>query len=209
MGSGTSPSRATGLLLVLSGSSGAGKDAVLARMKEQGYPFRHVVTVTTRPRRPTEVQGIDYDFVSESEFQDMLHRGELLEWAQVYGHHYGVPKESVRRALQDGQDAVVRVDVQGAATIKELLPEAVLVFLASARPSSVGEYEERLRQRNTESDAQLGLRLQRVEEELKSLPIFDYVVVNRQGGLDEAVSQVACIMAAEKCRVNPRAVVFP
>jgi len=193
-------SNPAGLFFVLSGSSGAGKDAVLSRMKELGYPFHHVVTVTTRPRRNAEKDGVDYHFLSESRFQDMVQQGELLEWAQVYGNYYGVPKQQIRQALEEGRDTIVRVDVQGAATIKSLVPEAVLIFLTS---TSVTDYTERLRERKTESDTELELRIGSIEEEMKSLPIFDYVVVNRQGELDIAVSDIASIITAEKCRVDP------
>ena len=194
------------MLFVLSGSSGAGKDAVLARMKELGLSFHQVVTMTTRPRREAESDGVDYYFTTESEFHDMARRGQLLEWANVYGNWYGVPRRHVQQALEEGKDAVVRVDVQGAATIKSLVPGAVLIFLAS---ESVDDYEQRLKKRNTESDADVKRRIDSVEEELKSLPLFDYVVVNRQGELDATVSEIAAIMTAERCRVTPRLVEVP
>ena len=205
MGRGSRRSRPTGLFFVLSGSSGAGKDAVLNRMRELGYPFHYVVTVTTRPRRAAEKDGIDYYFTSESRFQEMVRQGELLEWAQVYGNYYGVPKQQVRKALEEGKDAIVRVDVQGAATIRNAVPQAVLIFLTTA---SVDDYEERLRQRKTESDTELKLRIDSIGEETKSLPIFDYIVMNRQGQLDTAVSDIASIITAEKRRTNPRSVKF-
>lgn len=194
-------SKRSGLLIVLSGPSGAGKDTVLNRMKELGFPFHYVVTATTRPRRAGENNGVDYYFRSEAEFQEMLQQGELLEWAQVYGHWYGVPKQQVKQALEKRKDVIVKVDVQGAATIKNLLPGAVLIFLA---PPSIKEYEERLRQRKTESETELKLRIEKVTKELRSLPLFDYIVVNRQGKLDSTVSQIEAIVTAEKCRVNPR-----
>lgn len=203
MGRRSQRSKATGLFVVLSGSSGVGKDAVLNRMKELRFPGHYVVTVTTRPRRPGESHGVDYYFTSEAEFREMVQRGELLEWAEVYGNWYGVPKQEVRQALEAGKDAIVRVDVQGAATIKKLLPGAVLIFLAS---SSMKEYEERLRQRKTESDADLKLRIESIEEEINSLPLFDYVVVNRQGELDSAVSEITAIVTAEKGRGNRRVI---
>ncbi|NQT48044.1 MAG: guanylate kinase [Chloroflexi bacterium] len=203
MGRGIRRSRPTGLFFVLSGSSGAGKDAVLNRMRELGYPFHYVVTVTTRPRRAAEKDGIDYYFTSESRFQEMVRQGELLEWAQVYGNYYGVPKQQVRQALEEGKDAIVRVDVQGAATIRNAVPQAVLIFLTTA---SVEDYEERLRQRKTESDTELKLRIDSIGEETKSLLIFDYIVMNRQGQLDTAVSDIALIITAEKRRTNPRSV---
>jgi len=203
VGRGIRRSRPTGLFFVLSGSSGAGKDAVLNRMRELGYPFHYVVTVTTRPRRAAEKDGIDYYFTSESRFQEMVRQGELLEWAQVYGNYYGVPKQQVRQALEEGKDAIVRVDVQGAATIRNAVPQAVLIFLTTA---SVEDYEERLRQRKTESDTELKLRIDSIGEETKSLLIFDYIVMNRQGQLDTAVSDIALIITAEKRRTNPRSV---
>ena len=205
MGRGSRRSRPTGLFFVLSGSSGAGKDAVLNRMRELGYPFHYVVTVTTRPRRAAEKAGIDYYFTSESRFQEMVRQGELLEWAQVYGNYYGVPKQQVRQALEEGKDAIVRVDVQGASTIRNAVPQAVLIFLTTA---SVEDYEERLRQRKTESDTELKLRIDSIGEETKSLPIFEYIVMNRQGQLDTAVSDIASIITAEKRRTNPRSVKF-
>jgi guanylate kinase len=193
------------LLLILSGPSGAGKDALLIRMKELGVPFHYVVTSTTRPPRSGEKNGVEYTFVSESGFQDMLQRGDLIESAKVYGYWYGVPKHEVKQALDQGKDVVLKIDVQGAATIRNLLPGAVLVFLTLP---SLEEYEKRLRQRKTESDTDLKVRLGRVTEEVRSMLIFDYVVVNREDQLDAAVDQIKAIVAAEKCRVNPRIVQF-
>jgi len=193
------------LLIILSGPSGAGKDALLNRMKELGVPFHYVVTSTTRPARTGEKNGVEYTFVSESGFQEMLQRGDLIESAKVYGYWYGVPKHEVKQALDEGKDVVLKIDVQGAATIRNLLPGAVLVFLTLP---SLEEYERRLRQRKTESDTDLKVRLGKVTEELRSMLIFDYVVVNRQDELDGAVDQIKAIVAAEKCRVNPRVVQF-
>jgi len=189
------------LLVVLSGPSGAGKDAVLKRMKELGYPFHFVVTVTTRPKRPGEVDGVDYYFISEEEFAQMLARGELLEHAVVYGQHKGIPKRQVREALASGKDVILRIDVQGAATIRKLVPEAVLIFLTA---SSEKELLRRLKRRKTETPEELKRRIATVREEMKRLPEFDYVVINRDGALDEAVKTIAAIITAEKCRVKQR-----
>jgi len=191
------------LLIVLSGPSGVGKDTVLNRMKGLEVPFHYMVTVTTRPRRTGESHGVNYYFLSEVEFQKMLKQGELLEWAKVYGHWYGVPKQPVKQALERGEDVLVKVDVQGAATIKKLLPGAVLIFLASL---SMEEQVERLRERQTESAAERQLRIETVREEMNYLPLFDYVVVNRQDEIDAAVAQIRAIVTAEKCKVNPRVV---
>ena len=191
------------LLIVLSGPSGVGKDALLRRMKEQKYPFHYVVTVTSRPRREGEKDGVDYRFVSQREFQQMIDNGELLEWANVYGNYYGVPRKEISQALSKGKDVIVKVDVQGAATIKRILPQAVCIFL---RPPSMEELERRLRQRHSESARDLALRLRKAEEEMKSLPLFDHVLTSYQGKLDELISQIQSTVAAEKHRVKPRVV---
>jgi guanylate kinase len=189
------------LLIVLSGPPGAGKDAVLSRMKKSGYPAQFITTVTTRPKRAKEKNNVDYHFVSAENFQKMIENKELLERANVYGNWYGVPKEPVKRALDRGQDIIVKVDVQGAATIKKTIPQAVFIFLV---PPSMEELATRLKQRHTESPSDLALRLKTAEEEMKQLPLFDYVVVNKEGEIDRAVSEIEAIITAEKRRVTPR-----
>ncbi len=189
------------LLVVISGPSGAGKDSIIRRMKELGFPFHFVVTMTTRPPRPGEVNGRDYIFVSEEEFEDLLRRDGFLENAVVYGHRYGVPKEQIRKALESGKDVIMRVDVQGARTIRRLIPDAVFIFLV---PSSEEELTRRLKARHTEDERTLKLRLETAREEMKSLGEFDYVVVNADGRLDEAVQKILAIITAEKCRTRPR-----
>jgi guanylate kinase len=189
------------LLVVLSGPSGVGKDAVLARMRKLGHPFHYVVTATTRPKRASEKDGVDYHFLSRKDFQQMINKHQFLEWANVYGNYYGVPKDEISSALSNGVDAIVRVDIQGAASIKEILPNAVFIFLM---PPSVEELEKRLRKRHSESSANLALRLERAKEEMKKLQLFDYVITSRQNRLNEVVSQIYAIVAAEKRRVKPR-----
>jgi len=189
------------LLIVLSGPSGVGKDAVLNRMKKPGYPLECITTVTTRSQRARERNDVDYHFVSTEKFQEMIKHDELLEWAKVYGNWYGVPKQPVKQALDKGQDTIVKVDVQGAATIKKILPEAVFIFLV---PPSIEELAERLKQRHTESPFDLALRIKTAEEELKQLPLFDYIVFNKWNEIDLAILHIEAIIAAEKCRVNPR-----
>ncbi len=160
----------------------------------------YVTTVTTRSKRATEREDIDYHFISEAEFREMLDRNELLEWANVYGNWYGVPKRAIKEALDEGQDVIVKVDVQGAAAIKKILNQAILIFLM---PPSLEELALRLKQRHSESPSDLALRLKTAEEEMKQLPLFDYVVLNR-GEIDLAVSDIKTIITAEKCRVVPR-----
>jgi len=189
------------LFIVISGPSGVGKDAVLARMRESDRSPEYIVTVTTRPQRAEEKDNIDYHFISAAQFQEMIEQEELLEWANVYGNMYGVPKQPIKQALERGQDTVVKVDIQGAATIKKLLPQAVLVFLM---PSSMEELALRLKQRHTESIFDLALRMKTAEEEIKQLSQFDYMVINKQGEFDRTVAQIEAIIAAEKCRVTPR-----
>ena len=191
------------LLVVISGPSGVGKDTVLDRMKQRGLPFHYVVTATTRPRRPGEVEGEDYFFVGEQEFLDMIEKGELIEHALVYNDHKGVPRQQIREAMESGQDVVMRVDVQGAKTIQSLAPEALLIFL-TARDED--ELSRRLRKRRTESEADLKLRLEAAKEELGYMDIFDYVVLNADSTVETAVDTILAIIEAEHHRINPRRV---
>lgn len=197
MSEGGWPGGSPPLLVLLSGPSGVGKDALLSRLKGGGRAFQLVVTATTRPRRARERDGREYRFLTEAEFRGLEERGELLEHATVYGHRYGVPRGPVREALARGRDVVVRTDVQGAATIKGLIPQAVLIFLA---PASWGELEGRLRRRRTEGEEELKRRLALARQEMARLPLFDYVVLNREGHLEAAVAQVEAIIAAERGR---------
>jgi len=193
------------LLVVLSGPSGVGKDAVLARMKKLGRPFHYVVTATTRPKRVQETNGVDYHFLSRKEFQKKIDKHQFLEWANVYGNYYGVPKDEITSVLSKGVDTIVKVDVQGAATIKQILPQAVFIFLI---PPSVEELEKRLQKRSSESSKDLALRLEKAKGELKSLPLFDYVITSHPNKLDEVISRIDAIVAAEKCLVKPVIVEF-
>ena len=193
------------LLIVLSGPSGVGKDAILEGIKKKGDPLHFAVTATTRPRRKKETNGVDYHFVSKAEFESMIKKGELLEWANVYGNLYGVPKSELQRAINRGEDVIVKVDVQGATTIKKTAPQAVFIFLA---PPSMQELKERLEQRNTECIIDLELRIKAAEQEMNSLSMFDYIVVNHKDGIGRAIAQIESIITAEKCRVKPRKIEF-
>jgi guanylate kinase len=191
------------LLIVISGPAGVGKDAVIRRLKERGLPFHFVVTATDRAPRSGEVHGVHYLFVTPAEFEEMIEKDELLEHAIVYGQHKGIPKRQVREALTSGKDVVMRIDVQGAATVRRLVSEAVLIFLTA---SSEEELVQRLRKRGGDSPAQVQKRLATAREEMRCLPEFDYVVVNCDGELDRAVDDVLAIVRAEHRRVEPRMV---
>ena len=191
------------LLVVLSGPSGVGKDAALARMKQLDRPWHFVVTATTRPQRPGEQNGVDYIFLDSDTFLKMKERDEFLECAQVYGRWYGVPRSQVRQGLHGGRDVILKVDVQGAETVRGLAPEAVFIFMV---PNSFDELRGRLAQRMIEPSADLELRLSVAWSELARVDEFDYRVVNRDNCLDQTVADIDAIIAAEKCRVRPRIV---
>jgi len=187
------------VLVVISGPSGVGKDATIQLVKERGYPCYFVVTATTRPQRPGEVDGVDYHFVSEAEFAEMIANGELIEHAVVYDQYKGIPKAGVRAALASGRDVVMRVDVQGAATVRELAPQAVTIFLTAETEEAL---IERLRRRHTEDEAQLQRRIVTARAELARANEFKYRVMNCECDLDETVDQVIAIIQAEKCRCD-------
>ena len=189
------------LMMVVSGPSGVGKDAVLTRLRERRYPVHIVVTATTRAMRPTERDGADYIFLDEATFERKVADDGFLEKAEVYGNRYGVPKDQVSNALASGVDVIIKIDVQGAETLKRLNPEAVFVFVA---PPSMEELERRLRDRRSEPTVDLQRRLETARQELERLPMFDYVVVNESGAIDEAAQALEAIMRAERWRYPRR-----
>lgn len=189
------------LLIVLSGPSGVGKDSVLMRMRELGFPFHFVVTMNSRPPRPGEIDGVDYHFVSPERFELMIQQGEMLEWAKVYGQYKGVPRFEVRRALASGRDVVMRINVDGAMSIRQLVPAAVLIYIA---PASLDELRHRLSLRHTESAAEIEGRLAEAQSEQEQVPRFDYLVLNHENQLDATVGTIRAIITAEKHRVFAR-----
>ena len=189
------------LLIVLSGPSGVGKDALLIRMKELKYPLGYITTITTRSRRAGERNHIDYHFITPQKFQAMVKQGELLEYANVYGNWYGVPKSPVNEALNNGLDTIIKVDIQGAASIKKIVSQAVFIFLM---PPSMEVLGKRLKRRHTESSFDLDVRMQTAAEEMKQLSLFDYVVYSQHNEIDRAVRDIAAIITAEKRRTVPR-----
>jgi len=191
------------LLIVISGPSGVGKDTVLQRLKERNTPIHFVVTATTRSYPPGEVHGRHCLFVSNDQFAELIEAGELLEYAIVYNDYKGIPKQQVREALSTGKDVVLRLDVQGAETVRTLAPDALLIFLT---PATEEELEERLRERKTETPEGLKLRIATARQELRRIEEFDYVVTNPDYQLDQTVDTLLAIIEAEHCRVKPRRV---
>src|SRR5579885_2571200 len=195
------PEVTPGLLFVLAAPSGTGKDTVIRRLKEQGLPIHVAVTVTTRAPRPGEIDGVHYYFVTRDEYDRMLANDELLEHAEVHGNWYGVPRRPVREWLAAGEDVLLKIDVQGAATVRQKVPQAIFIFLA---PQSIDELSRRLNARRSETQEDRARRLADAAYELEQQQWYDYRVVNRQGHLDEAVEKVKAIIIAEHCRVQPR-----
>lgn len=193
------------LLVVLSGPSGVGKDAALEGLKELDRPWHFAITATTRPPRSGEQYGVDYIFLEAETFHKMKERDQFLECAEVYGRWYGVPRSQVRQSLKNGKDVILKIDVQGAATVRKLAPEALSIMMV---PASYAELRNRLNQRMSESAPDLELRLQTAKEELAQTSQFDYRVINRDGGLEQAIAEIDAIITAEKCRVVPRVVQF-
>jgi guanylate kinase len=191
------PSNRRGLLLVISAASGAGKSTLCRRLLRCRRDLQFSVSVTTRMPRPGEVDGKDYFFVSEAAFHAMRRRGDLLEWAVVHGHHYGTPRGFLNRTLHSGRNVLLDIDVQGAMQVKRRFPEAVLVFITTP---SFNDLEKRLRGRRSESEAQIRRRLADARRELKSLPRYDYHVVNDR--IADACKRLDAILTAEAMRIR-------
>ena len=187
-------------MIVISGPSGVGKDTIARSLIDRDPErFYFVVTATTRPPRESETQGQDYFFVSNDEFAQMIEEDELLEYAVVYNDFKGVPKQQIRDALAGNRDVIMRVDVQGAATIRKLVPNAIFVFLAT---ETEADLDKRLRERKSETAEGLQLRIATARQEMKRLNEFDYCVVNADGYQERAVDQIFSIIEAAHCRVE-------
>ena len=189
------------LILVISGTSGIGKDAVLNGLKHCPLPLHFVVTATSRAPRTGEVEGVDYFFLSREEFEKRIQQGYFAEYARVYQDYKGIPRPQIEEALKSGKDVILRVDVQGAATIRSQYPEAILVFLV---PNTVDEWYNRLANRGTETEESLRVRVDKAISEIGQIDLFDYVVLNAENRLEEAVQDVVDIIRIEHMRVHPR-----
>lgn len=186
-----------GLLIVVSGPSGAGKGTVLAHAIAQYPNLRYSVSVTTRAPRAGEVDGVNYYFKTLDEYQQMLHDDAFLEHQCVYGNCYGTPKQQVVDMLEQGYDVVLEIDVKGALDIKNRYPDAVMIFLS---PTSRKTIEERLRARASESEEQLQIRIHAAIDEIKQAVFYDYIVVNEDA--QRGAEDIIAIIRAEKCSVR-------
>lgn len=185
------------LLVIVSGPSGVGKDTVINALRAiPADPPRHfVVTCTTRPRRAYEIDGIHYHFLSREAFLERHAAGELLEANEVHGHWYGSPRDEVRHALTAGRDVILKIDVQGAAVVKQTVPNALLVFLV---PPSLEDLFSRLQSRATESADELDVRQRNAALELARQKDYDHVVLNETGEVERTAARVDAIIQAEK-----------
>lgn len=197
-----------GVPFVLSGPSGVGKDAVLAAVHQMpaapGTEVGRTITATTRSPRAGETDGVDYHFWTHGQFRRHILDDDMLEWAEVYGNLYGTPRASVDEALAAGRSVVMKIDVQGAASVRRALPDAVLVFLV---PPSMAELEARLRGRLTDPQDAIDRRLATALHEMQTLPDYDYVVVNDT--LEAAAAEVRAIFQAEQMRVRNLRISMP
>jgi guanylate kinase len=194
----------SGLLFVLSGPSGVGKDALAGRLLEKVPRLRRVVTAVTRPPRPSEVAGVDYHFLSRDEFMREVARGGLLEWADYVGSPRGTPLFGLVDVLAGGDDALLKIELDGARKVKAALPEAITILLV---PPDRATLERRVNRRGDVPPDEVDRRMARADVELAAAPEYDYCVVNREGRLEDAVEEVAAIVAVERARQPPRRVV--
>ncbi len=193
------------VLAIISGPSGVGKDTIIdaLRRRPRQPDYHYVVTCTTRARRPGETDGSSYQFLSQEAFRALRASGGLLESARVHGNWYGTPRDDVRRALVEGHDVILKIDVQGAQAVKERVPDALLIFIV---PPSLEALFERLRARATETADELEVRQRNAAIELARQGDYDYVVVNETGQVERTAARIDEIITAEKTKSPTRRV---
>jgi guanylate kinase len=184
-----------GILFVVSSPSGGGKGTLIQHVLDEVKGLSYSVSYTTRAPRDGETEGREYFFVTREKFEDMVAAGDFLEWATVHGNLYGTNRQQVSREVFEGRDIVLEVDVQGAASVRELITDSVNIFIL---PPSLEVLRQRLVARGTDSTEEIELRLKNAREELKEYKSFDFVIVNDE--IDRATSQLACIIEAERAR---------
>lgn len=192
-------------VFVISGPSGIGKDTVVELLKKRNHPFHFVVTVASREPRESEVEGKDYFFVTKEKFEEMINNDEFAEYSDVYDTYKGVRKQQIQDALASGKDVLMRLDVQGAKKIRQIYPDAVLIFLI---PTSTEEWYQRLVNRNSESETDLIVRIEQARTEITYIPLFDYAVVNAHKRINAAVDNIIAIAAAEHHKIPKPGVIL-
>jgi guanylate kinase len=186
-------------VFILSGPSGVGKDSVLEKLREVYPDAQYVVTATSRPMRPGEIDGVHYLFLDRDDFEQQIARGDFIEHALVYDNLYGVPRRPIEEGLAAGRHVIIKVDVKGAATLRDVISNTVSLFLL---PESMEALLERLRSRKTEDPDVLLKRFRTANEELARLDEFDYIVFNEAGKLDEALDHIVGVIETEQKRVH-------
>jgi guanylate kinase len=187
------------LIVVISGPSGVGKDAVITKLSYRRSDLYRVITTTTRPKRTDELDKKDYNFISKTKFINMINRDEFLEWSKVYNHYYGIPIKQVTTAIGKYNTVIIKVDVQGARKLRRIILNAIFIFIM---PSSFEELAKRLKKRGNSSDKDLVLRIKKAKSEINNLSIFDYAVTNKNDLLSDTISRIEAIFIAENCRVK-------
>ena len=185
-----------GLLIIISGPAGSGKGTIVSRLRELA-PFDFSVSATTRSPRPGEQHGVHYYFVDKADFESKIREGEMLEYAQYVGNYYGTPKKPVEDALNEGKNIILDIEVQGALQIKEKMPEAIMIYVL---PPDYETLLARIRGRGTETEEVIQKRMNQAKNEIKTFHSYDYVVINRDGGIERAAQDILSILYAEKMR---------
>ena len=188
-----------GLFILISGPSGTGKTSVIKALCESDTTLAFSISATTRPPRSDEVDGVDYYFLDETEFEDLIQRGGFLEWVKYGGHYYGTLKSTIESTIESGKDLILEIDVHGAKKIKDLGIRYTSIFLL---PPSLESLEKRLRNRKTESDSELQQRLLTAKSEFGCVKEYNYCIVNPDHNVEEAVTQIRNIISAERCRID-------
>ena len=192
-----------GLLIILSGPSGAGKGTLCRELLRLLPDLTYSVSATSRAPRPGEIEGVHYFFRTREEFETMIASGELLEWTEFCGNYYGTPLFAVQQALVAGKDVILEIEIQGARQVKKLFPQGVFIFVV---PPSLEVLVQRIHQRGTESEEIIQKRLAQARAELERISDYEYVVVNDE--VPAAVEKLRCILVAEKCRIKRKPFVF-
>lgn len=188
-----------GLFTVISGPSGTGKTSVIRELCEGDTTLEFSISATTRPPRSDETDGVDYYFLDQTKFEDLIQRGGFLEWVEYGGHYYGTLKSTIESTIEKGKDLVLEIDVHGAMKVKDLGIRYTSIFLL---PPSLESLEKRLRNRRTESDSELKQRLLTAKSEFAYVKDYDYCILNPDHNVEQAVTQIRHIISAERCRID-------